>query len=152
MGSVWRDLKYALRTLTRNPGFTAIAILSLALGIGANTAIFTLTDAVFLHPLPIEDSARVQAFGQDARQRGFAHAKGSFDNDMTGRLRCSLGWDASALGGRGVVSGHSWAGRRSGRRGDYSKDTSQPGADVALARPTVLGERQGYAGNEKRRS
>jgi len=59
MGSVWRDLKYALRTLTRSAGFSAVAILSLALGIGANTAIFTLTNAVFLNPLPVADAARV---------------------------------------------------------------------------------------------
>jgi putative ABC transport system permease protein len=59
MESVWRDLKYGLRTLARNPGFTSVAILSLALGIGANTAIFTLTNAVFLNPLPVADPARV---------------------------------------------------------------------------------------------
>lgn len=59
MESVWRDLKYGLRTLGRNPGFTAVAILSLGLGIGANTAIFTLTNAVFLNPLPVSDPARV---------------------------------------------------------------------------------------------
>jgi len=59
MGSVWRDLKYAFRTLVRTPGFTTVAILSLALGIGANTAIFTLTNAVFLNPLPVRDAARV---------------------------------------------------------------------------------------------
>src|SRR5690348_13162641 len=59
MHSVWRDLKYGLRTLTRNPGFTLVAVLSLALGIGANTAIFTLTNAVFLNPLPVREPARV---------------------------------------------------------------------------------------------
>ncbi|HEY2017760.1 MAG TPA: ABC transporter permease, partial [Bryobacteraceae bacterium] len=59
MGSVWRDLKYAIRTLLRQPGFTVVAVLSLALGIGANTAIFTLTDAVFLNPLPVRDATRV---------------------------------------------------------------------------------------------
>src|SRR5579862_2313417 len=59
MSSFSQDLKYGLRTLARNPGFTAVALLSLALGIGANTAIFTLTDAVFLRPLPVEDPARV---------------------------------------------------------------------------------------------
>jgi len=59
MGSVWRDLKYGVRTLARTPGFTVVAILSLALGIGANTAIFTLTNAVFLNPLPVEDAAHL---------------------------------------------------------------------------------------------
>ncbi len=59
MESVWRDLKYGFRTLVRTPGFTIIAVLSLALGIGANTAIFTLTNAVFLNPLPVKEPARV---------------------------------------------------------------------------------------------
>ncbi len=59
MESVWRDVKYGFRTLVRTPGFTIVAILSLALGIGANTAIFTLTNAVFLHPLPVTDPTRV---------------------------------------------------------------------------------------------
>jgi predicted permease len=59
MDSVWRDLKYGLRALLRSPGFTLVAVLSLALGIGANTAIFTLTNAVFLSPLPVHDPTRL---------------------------------------------------------------------------------------------
>src|SRR6185503_9507428 len=51
----WRDIGYALRSLRRTPGFAAVAILTLTLGIGANTAIFTLLHRVMLASLPVED-------------------------------------------------------------------------------------------------
>ncbi|HEX5432009.1 MAG TPA: ABC transporter permease, partial [Bryobacteraceae bacterium] len=56
---VAKDVRYAIRGLARNPGFTAVVVLTLALGIGANTAIFSVADAVWFAPLPYPDSNRV---------------------------------------------------------------------------------------------
>src|SRR5882762_4150748 len=63
-----QDVNYGARAMLRSPGITLVALLSLALGIGANTAIFSLMDAVMLKSLPVKDPARLVLFGNGLDQ------------------------------------------------------------------------------------
>jgi predicted permease len=63
--SIWQDIRYSLRIMAKSPGFTAVAILSLALGIGANTAIFTLINNLMLKSLPVSNPQDLVAFGKE---------------------------------------------------------------------------------------
>ncbi len=72
-----QDLRFGLRMLRRSPRFITVAVLTLALGIGANTAIFSIVDAVLLRPLPFRNPSSLLMFYESNKPLGFAHAPAS---------------------------------------------------------------------------
>jgi predicted permease len=71
-GDLWQDLRYGARMLRENPAFTLVVVITLSLGVGANTAIFSVVNTVLLRPLPIKDGARIVELHLQSRQNALS--------------------------------------------------------------------------------
>ncbi len=80
MGTLWQDIRYGFRSLVKNPGFTAVAVLTIGLGLGANTANFSVLDTVLLRPLPFREPARLVSLWESRLDRGFTQSTFSRPN------------------------------------------------------------------------
>src|SRR5688572_3378974 len=97
------DLRFAFRQLLKNPGFTAVAVLTLALGIGANTASFSVLNAVLLKPLPYPDPHQLVTLWESSPERGIDQERVSGPNYLDWRaqntvfseMAASPGWDGA---------------------------------------------------------
>ena len=107
MQTTLRDLRYAIRMLLRAPGFTVVAVLTLGLGIGANTAIFTVVNAIVLKPLPYSGAERLVMVWQDLRARSGPEDEwltpGNYADlrkakDVVGEIAVMSGWRPALTG------------------------------------------------------
>jgi predicted permease len=99
MTTLLQDLKYGFRMLRKNPGFTAVAVLSLALGIGANSAVFSVVDGAFLRPLPVRDPGQLVVVftGSEKEPMGYT----SYPDYLDIRDQSTVFSGVVAHGGRG---------------------------------------------------
>ena len=97
MRSLWQDLRYGFRILLKQRGFTTVAIIALALGVGATSAVFSIVNAVLLHPLAIEEPERVVMLWENNPARNHAEVEVSYPNYVSWRERNHVFEEVAAL-------------------------------------------------------
>ena len=97
MRTFWQDLRFGARMLLKNPGFPIVAVITLALGIGANTAIFSLINAVLLRPLPFYEPEHLVMVWEDASLAGFPRQEAAPANYVGWKAQQTVFEDMAAL-------------------------------------------------------
>jgi predicted permease len=133
-----QDVRYALRAMRKSPGFAAVAIITLALGIGANTAIFTVVNAVFFNPMPVKDAQRlvnIYTIDPGVSSRGFTFMPVSLPNgqDIQRDIPAFSGVAIYSFGGVGVSM------TVNGQPGRYGADAVDANFFDVLGVPAALG-------------
>jgi putative ABC transport system permease protein len=105
MEDVWQDLRYGARTLRKNPGFTLIAFVTLSLGIGANTAIFTVVNAALLRGLPYREPERLVHLFETTPQKAYAQREFSYPDYQDYQRGQAFDGLAAYTGGGGILTG-----------------------------------------------
>ena len=111
IGQVYRDLRYAVRTLLKRPGFTLIAVATLALGIGSSTAIFTVVEAALLRGLPYKSPERLYHMWESTPQKEFAQREFSYPDFQDYQQNDVCEGIAAYTGGGAILSGRGEAER-----------------------------------------
>ena len=111
MQTLWQDLRYGAQLLLKNPGFAFVAVLTLALGIGANTAIFTVVDAALLRGLPYNEPQRLFHVWESTAQQEYPQREFSYPDYQDYQQVQAFDGLAAYTGGGGILSGHGEAQR-----------------------------------------
>src|SRR5262245_46155151 len=149
MRTFWQDLRYGARALLKNPGFASVAVVTLALGIGANTAIFTVVDAALLRGLPYRDPDRLVHLWEMTPQKLFPRREASYPDFLDWRRNQSFEALAAYTGSMFTMTGRGAPELIAGARGsdDFFKALGvepivgrafQPGDDRPGAAKVVL--------------
>jgi putative ABC transport system permease protein len=147
LASTWQDVRFAVRMLRRNPGYTAVAVLTLGLGIGASTAVFSVVESVLLRQPPLRDPDRLVMVWLDDHEHGFPRDEMSYPRFVdTRRLSTSLAGAAAFERQSFVLTGGEEPEQLSGVAASASL-FSVLGVHTALGRTFV--ESEDVAGNDR---